>query len=383
MDYLFKKFPKFPFSMRIALTAIVWTIPCALFGILLILTKADFETTGTKTIFVFSSMFYVGVATIFALFEYGALRLLGIKKERKRLRIINDNITGRHLLPNLSSETLIKVFNALSKAPIDPVIAGSRYISIVVVLILLTEWIVSEKIINIPTILIGGFISLILYVLFVAFFMEKSIFPTLKECRELLLKRGEKIKEPKFRFSNLKTKFTLFLLIPVITVLIILNFISALNINILAFAFLGLVMSIMISRLLASSIYEAFLGIKNFAKELPTKEKTLFSTGSLDTEIIDLSENLNKAADEVYTARRELEEAKATLEAKIEERTRELEILAKSLEVKVKQKTKEFQERVDELEKFHRLTIGRELKMVELKKKIEELEEKLYGKAAE
>ena len=50
------------------------------------------------------------------------------------------------------------------------------------------------------------------------------------------------------------------------------------------------------------------------------------------------------------------------------------------LEEKVKEKTKELRGRVEDLEKFHRLTVGRELKMVELKKEIQKLEEKLKEK---
>jgi PAS domain S-box-containing protein len=42
-----------------------------------------------------------------------------------------------------------------------------------------------------------------------------------------------------------------------------------------------------------------------------------------------------------------------------------------------KQEHEELQQRVDELEHFHKLTIGRELRMVELKRKIKELENKL------
>jgi len=47
------------------------------------------------------------------------------------------------------------------------------------------------------------------------------------------------------------------------------------------------------------------------------------------------------------------------------------------LEEKVKERTKEIQERVVELEKFNKLAVGRELKMIELKKEIEKLKEKL------
>ncbi len=47
------------------------------------------------------------------------------------------------------------------------------------------------------------------------------------------------------------------------------------------------------------------------------------------------------------------------------------------LEAMVRERTKEFQEKVEELEKFQKLTIGRELKMVKLKKEIKELQKKL------
>lgn len=74
---------------------------------------------------------------------------------------------------------------------------------------------------------------------------------------------------------------------------------------------------------------------------------------------------------------KELEDAKSILEIKVQARTKELKELADNLESQVKKRTQELQERVNELERFHQLTVGRELKMVELKEKIRELEEKL------
>jgi len=55
----------------------------------------------------------------------------------------------------------------------------------------------------------------------------------------------------------------------------------------------------------------------------------------------------------------------------------ELEKYNKELEKRVKQRTKELEEKNTVLERFYRLTIGRELRMIELKKRIRELEEKL------
>jgi len=59
-------------------------------------------------------------------------------------------------------------------------------------------------------------------------------------------------------------------------------------------------------------------------------------------------------------------------------------ISRKELEEKIKEAIGELQEKVEELEKFHRLTVGRELKMVELKKEIEKLQKELqkYQKGA-
>ncbi|MDD4990348.1 MAG: PAS domain-containing protein [Candidatus Pacebacteria bacterium] len=48
----------------------------------------------------------------------------------------------------------------------------------------------------------------------------------------------------------------------------------------------------------------------------------------------------------------------------------EFKTLQEGLEEKVRERTKELQERLSELERFHRLTVGRELKMIELKKEL-------------
>lgn len=74
---------------------------------------------------------------------------------------------------------------------------------------------------------------------------------------------------------------------------------------------------------------------------------------------------------------KDLEEAKTSLEIKVKERTQQLKTLTESLEEKVKERTKDLQLKVEELEKFHRLTIGREIAMVELRKELKKLKEEL------
>jgi PAS domain S-box-containing protein len=55
----------------------------------------------------------------------------------------------------------------------------------------------------------------------------------------------------------------------------------------------------------------------------------------------------------------------------------ELKKLQRQLEQKVDERTRQLSEKINELERFNQLAVGRELKMVELKREIEKLREQL------
>jgi hypothetical protein len=89
-----------------------------------------------------------------------------------------------------------------------------------------------------------------------------------------------------------------------------------------------------------------------------------------------LERKVQQRTEELEAAKRTLEESNAVLEVRVRARTLELEQLNQTLEEKVRERTFDLQEKMKELERFNRLSVGRELKMIELKKKIQEMEEK-------
>ena len=84
-------------------------------------------------------------------------------------------------------------------------------------------------------------------------------------------------------------------------------------------------------------------------------------------------ENINK---QLQASSEDLERLAVSLEGKVKSRTIELEDIKANLELRVHEKTMELQKRLDELEKFRRLTMGRELRMIELKEEIASLKMK-------
>ena len=96
--------------------------------------------------------------------------------------------------------------------------------------------------------------------------------------------------------------------------------------------------------------------------------------GYLSKVFNEMLDNIEKSQIELKEAEIRLKNANAGLEQMVNEKTAELKEAKIGLEKTVAKRTEELQEKIAELEKFKELTVGRELKMVELKKEIEELE---------
>jgi len=147
------------------------------------------------------------------------------------------------------------------------------------------------------------------------------------------------------------------------------NNLSLITFIILIFLF---IISIYFSQLIVSPIKKLHRGMEIVRK------------GNLDyrvdirtnDEIENLGTAFNQMTEELEKYHSASEESKTILQIKVKARTKELEELAEGLDNKVKDRTKLLEERLSELEKFHKLTVDREIKMIELKKEIKKLKNK-------
>ena len=359
---------KVPYTLAVAIPNTFWAVSSATFGFFLILTKADFKTTGTEGVFIYAMLSFVAIAMLLVFLEFGILRFFGIKKwQRKEIKIINDNVLNGHICSEISDQTLLQVYNTFGKIYKWLLSRNIQYTSAVVIICALIEWFASGQLKNVPIILIGGAIAISISFICTIPLYELLLSPARRECKMFLAERKVNFKENPFLSLKIKSKF--FIVLIALALGIILMLVPYLGIIPIIFFVITLLIISTLSGLVFESIYKAFVEIKESARELEKGKTISFFSGSLDKEIIDLSRSLNTAADEIYNVRN-------TLKIQVEARTKALDREKKSLERKVKDRTEELQERVSELEKFQKLIVGRELKMVELKREIRELKKK-------
>jgi len=134
-----------------------------------------------------------------------------------------------------------------------------------------------------------------------------------------------------------------------------------------------------------SVIFAGFLSLLSYGILFYTYSSKEILSPSLDIVLLfvgcgvvaSITNSLRKYYYNLLEAQDEIEMARVTLGIKVEARTRELRELTESLDEQAKERTKELREKIDELERFSRLAIGRELKMIELKEGIKKLKEEL------
>lgn len=324
----------------------IWALFCGFFGFFFILSRSDFKSLEVEKVFIFLWFFYIFSSIFFGFFLNGGAGFLKLKIEHKDSWLINNYILNKHVDPKISDEKLKELFYVLKKEPFIVFKKTTLYFGTAVAMTVLTMYWVGTEFFNIFVILIGGLISVVILGLFSIFSTEMSFVNNLlRECRQMLKKRGMEIKE-EIQLMSMEHRFNYFITLLFLIVVTFLSFISRPSFFIIILLMLALAMIIVISRMLFSSIYSVFKEIKDFAEKLPHKERAEYFTGSSYKEVLDLSGDLNESARKIYES------------AEKERKMRE-----------------ELQEKVNELKRWFKVTVGRELKMIELKKEIKKLKE--------
>lgn len=330
---------KVPYTLNLLFPIIGWSLLCSAFAYILIITIANFKEPLAQQAFIIMSPIFVVLFCILSGLRYSGISFWS----GEDIRLVNKNVSSQGILPGLSTEEVKNTFNALvfiCRGTLINVLASGLSI---IVLIVLTEWFNLASNMEIFIILCGGAVALFFSSAFATFFCQQAMFPVVKECRRILTERDEKLVKNN-QLSGIGMKFLFFFFLPFFTVLIVLIAASPFDINVAIICFIGLSMTFIVDRVLFTYLSSALKELDRFANELPLGERAVFVTGSLDKEIVDLSQSLNQASEKMYASRRELEKSQ-----------------------------EEMGKRVNELEKFFELTVNREVKMMELKKELKKI----------
>lgn len=329
---------KVPYTLNLLFPIIGWSVLCSGFAYILIITIASFNNPMAEHAFLVMAPIYVLLFCFVAIFRYGGFTFWS----GEDIRLINKNVSSAGIKAGLSTEEVKNTFSALAlicrSSSINVLASGLS----IIVLLLLTEWFNLATNFEMLIIICGGAIALFFSCAFATFFCQQVMSPALKECRRILMEREDKT--DKIELSGIGTKFSFLFYLPFVTVLIVLIATYPFNINVAIICFIGLGMTFIVDRVLFIYLANALKELDRFAAELPMGERAVFITGSLDKEIVELSQSLNQASEKMYGSRSDLEKSQ-----------------------------EEMAKRVNELEKFFELTVNREVKMVELKKELKKL----------
>lgn len=332
---------KIPFRFRLAIPILGWSVICFLFNIVIALNTVAFDPNSEK-VFLIISATYFAIVFIFTILATIPVRFF----ETDVAKVLSKNIKNGKLVPNISIEEVTKVSRILCDYPKrclkNTFLMGIGYLLI----ILIWQLIFFASQFNFFALAMISTIAISLMMGFSLFWTQFQSFGLIRQCRDVLATEDLKLAE--VYSSSIRTKlFFVFFYLLDVAMLYILASLCEHAVGTVIFLS-GIVMIIFLSSILLLYLDNSLKGFMDSVQKVSKKELTIFSTGSLDKEFVDLSKNLNEISTELYTSKQEAVSAK-----------------------------KEMEKRVKELERFFEATISREEKMIELKKENEELRNKL------
>ncbi|MBN2013651.1 MAG: HAMP domain-containing histidine kinase [Candidatus Altiarchaeota archaeon] len=313
-----------PYTFAVIFPGSSFAILGAVLGGIILLRRADFESTGTGMIFVLSLTLLMTFVVSRTLIRAGALRVFGtILGERREFSILNDNIISGVIRSDVSTSTLLQVYGSLTQLNNHMMRMHLSDICVVVPNVAAIEFIASWfitgsfQLTNTLMILLVGAIIAALDIICDLPLWELSIYPTRKGCKTLLAERGVHFEET--HFMSLRAKSRFFIILMAIILLAMWTLAESPNLDLIVFSIIILSLTVLLSDMVFQSFYKAFAEVEESARDLAKGNKVLFFSGSSDREILDLSKSLNISADEIYSTRKELEQEKLSLQEKIDE----------------------------------------------------------------
>jgi len=329
-----------PYRFQLVLPILGWAIVCFVFNIVTILNIIYFSPEAKNVFLIISIVYFLACISI------SLLRIISIYPFSSiEIDALDKNIKNSKLASGISAGDVSKTFSVLadcSRAYLrNSLLMGIGYL----ILIVMWQLMFFNNYLNSLIIALVEVVVISLLIGFSIFWPQLRSFEVIKECRDTLLLKG--LCPIESYVSSIKAKF-FFLTFFFVDVLIlyVLSMLCASGGDVIFIS--GLVMIILVNAILFFYLNKSFEGFFNSAKMFSKEDLTVFSTGSLDKEFIDLSKNLNEISIKLYSSKQEA-------------------VLSK----------KEMENRVKELERFFDLTVSREEKMIELKKENATLRKKL------
>lgn len=332
---------KTPYRFRLIAPVLAWATLCFIFNIVVVLNTITFSPK-TKGIFLLISFGFFCVAFIGAILSVIPVKPFGSKTSE----ILAKNIKNGKLIPEIDNIEIAKVFHTLCDYP-KKCFKNTFYIGAVyLITILMWQLFFLPNQANFYIFSMIEIMTISLMMGFSLFWPQFQSFDVIKQCRNILILKDLKLAETHSSSIGIKLFFVFFYFLDIVMLYILSTICSPQAGSIIFFS--GIVMIIFISVILLFYLDNSLNGFIDSIRKVSKEELTIFSTGSLDKEFVDLSRNLNEISLKLYSSKQEAIASK-----------------------------KEMEKRVQELEKFFKLTVSREEKMIELKKENAELRKKL------